>query len=184
MSSPFSKCKGEVVVVGNGPISESDRQQINNAECVFRFNDTKNYIEGDKIDYHVIRRNGLHMTGEEMHPGVEKIAISYNSRHIENFEKQILTFESKRKTNSLDEHRLFPVCDCEDRCNASNSIAGASSGAALINELEGNKSIKKIHVFGMNWNGSDTHIDFKYPDIIPTCCTKCDIHTTSRASYL
>ena len=59
-------CKGSIAVVGNGPISESDRDLINSHNCVIRFNDQRNKLKDDKTDVLVLRYNTLHLSHNDL----------------------------------------------------------------------------------------------------------------------
>ena len=82
----------------------------------------------------------------------------------------------------------FAECDkCKDGTfdyNTSASSSGPSTGAVLINALEAQASAETIHVFGMNWNGGHHHLDFKQPELVPSCCSKCEIHPTASSKYV
>lgn len=51
-------CKGRVAVVGNGPLSDDQRADINDSslyDCIVRFNDRKNMREGEHTTVHAVR---------------------------------------------------------------------------------------------------------------------------------
>ena len=50
------KINGTVAVVGNGPISEEDRKNINKFDTIIRFNDMKNKNAGEKTSIQVVRQ--------------------------------------------------------------------------------------------------------------------------------
>ena len=50
------KLSGTIAVVGNGPISEEDRKNINKFDTIIRFNDMKNKNAGEKTSIQVVRQ--------------------------------------------------------------------------------------------------------------------------------
>ena len=66
------KPSGNVAVIGNGNISENDRNKIQSAQYIIRFNDMKNYKQGERIDAHFSRKiqdNGIY-PGRDLIKGV------------------------------------------------------------------------------------------------------------------
>tara|TARA_B110000046_G_C12957708_1_gene383075 strand:+ start:697 stop:1344 length:648 start_codon:yes stop_codon:yes gene_type:complete len=187
-------CTGKVAVVGNGPISEEDRQEINrDYDCVVRFNDMKTYRKGDALTVQVSRDVHGYM------PGVNKAdvplwPVAHNSDVVahngalrgRNVLDPLLVHESSNgDENEIVDGVLFPGCDaCDSReCRHSESRAGPSTGALVLNALERSPAVDSLHVYGMNWNGGAHHVDFKHPNVVADCCTKCVIHRTANEEY-
>lgn len=202
-------CRGNVAVVGNGRLTREDRERINGPEfdCIVRFNDRKNLQQGERTTVHAVRdipdSNVSFLSrkfrGEQrIIPGLvprEEVFVqpvtARPDRIWRRFENTttlppILVQEDGGTVASDDMY--FPECDkCKDgtfECNPSATSMGPSTGTVLINALEAQSSTSAIHVFGMNWNGGDHHIDFKQPELVSVCCTKCDIHPTASSDYV
>ena len=188
----FNILKDTVAVVGNGPISEEDRSNINKANCVLRFNDLKNYRKGERFDVHATRHmngfwSGMHLFHHA--PYVLPIAMTSSavkkSKRLAGRKKlpTILVYENNKKVELSPTSKIFKHSACGDECRHSTADWGPSSGAAVIDMLENLETVKKIEVYGMNWNGNKNHIDFKDPYIISKYCSKCKLHPTSNNSY-
>ena len=187
--------RGNIAVVGNGPISEEDRSNINKADCVIRFNKLHYYRKGERFDVHATRRSepstnfwGLDLPHRASFvlPVVHYHSLVENSKQLIGRKKlpTILVYQKiKKNLEASPKSRLFPRSACGDECLHSSTDRGPSVGAAVIDMLEKLKSVKKIDVYGMNWNGPEVHNDFKYPYIVSKYCSKCEIHPTSKSGY-
>lgn len=197
--SPISpKNAWQVAVVGNGPISESQREMINNCQCIIRFNDAKNRRSNERTDVQVVRRQlGLgridRMFWKYYIPdGVYSFYLDATPRTwvpsyyglknlIEGVEIGIVGSKFE------DDNILFPGCNkCNNSpCFYSISNYGASSGALVIDGLDSMDNIKELHIFGMNWNRGipGEHVDFDYPNLVKECCKKCIFHKTPNNKY-
>ena len=188
-----SVCNGRVAVVGNGQLSEDDRKAINTFDCVVRFNDMKNKRPEERCDVQVIRYAHHKFPGAHLNNGQPILPVVTSNRMLKNdalIGKHILpplhVYEKlHRRHNELkNDARLFDTCDsCGDKCSHKKAHAGPSTGASVISFLENSPVVTSIDTFGMNWNGGTHHVDFKHPDIIEECCTKCVIHPTPSQSY-
>lgn len=188
----------EVCLVGNGPLSEEDRIKINNCKQIIRFNSVKNFKEGERIDVHTVRCSSAYFLRDlKMLPDVPKIIIFTNKKEIQKYRKQlkkyklltpIFTYEPGRSDDMsyMKDQSIFDKCNMclNNECKYSNTISGVSTGTVVINHLESLHNIKKIYVFGMNWNGEHAHLDFANPEIVPKCCRKCIIHKTATKNYI
>lgn len=190
--SNFKILRGNIAVVGNGPLSEEDRSNINKADCVIRFNNLRNYKTGERFDVHVTRHSngdwlGMHLFHHA--PFILPIAMRHsdvkNSRVLYGRKKlpTILVYENNKNVDLPPTSKIFKNSACGDECKHSSADWGPSSGAAVIDMLENLKSVKKIGVYGMNWSGNKHHNDFKYPYIVPKYCSKCEIHPTPNSGY-
>ena len=183
---------GSVAVVGNGPLSNEDRYNINKANCVIRFNDLKNFKQGEKCDIHAVRYHNGGFPGINLSPKNAKILpVSpnvysvYNSQDLCNIEglPPLLIYDPGLP-NDLDKSvSVFENSNCGKECIQSSSEYGPSTGTAVIDMLEKCNSVNKIDVYGMNWNGPHGHLDFKNPTIVQKFCSKCNIHRTPNNKY-
>ena len=188
----------EVCLVGNGPLSEEDRMKINNCKQIIRFNTVKNFKEGERIDIHAVRfHSDFFLRDVQILPDVPKLIIFTNEKQVQKYSEQlkkyklltpIFAYEPQLSddTSYMKEQSIFNRCHLclSNECRYSNTDAGVSTGTIVINHLESLHNIKKIDVFGMNWNGGDWHLDFANPEIVPTCCRKCTIHKTATKNYI
>ena len=90
------------------------------------------------------------------------------------------------------EDTLFPTCAaCHQghfQCDHASAKYGPSSGAAVVDALDADPDVETIDIFGMNWSPDSPHqrqwhVDFRAPDLVPQCCEKCTIHSTSTNAY-
>ena len=168
----------KVVLVGNGSISEKDREEINKSSCVIRFNNMKNFKTGDKVDAVAVRDNGLNVKKYPTIPIVsDKNKLKSNSTH-----KPIYLYEPKKKGNNIISDK-YMFSECDNRKLHSDTYWGPSTGGVLIDSLQSDENVREIKIYGMNWNGSHNHVDFKHTDIVKNCCTKCEIHPTKSEIY-
>ena len=187
-------CKSkEITVVGNGPLSPDDRQMIEQSACIFRFNDRKNMLAGDRTDVHVVRDNTIHAINRAQQDDVCILPIAarwstldkLNDLRNQDYKllEPLLIYESYHKKDKVidDSAVIFP--SCKAKSFHAEQVHGPTSGAAVIDWLEQDPSVETIHVFGMNWNKRDPHVDFVKKKLVETCCTKCEFHKTESPSY-
>lgn len=185
---------GTVAVVGNGPLSEHDRRDINNSDYVIRFNDLKNFRDGERCDIHAIRHHGtfdfasIYKTPNysQIIPVAPNPECVFNSKYLSGKTglAPLFLFDP-RKNNILSSNtRVFKNSTCSEECIPSNSDFGISTGTAVIDALESCNSVNKINIYGMNWNGEHEHLDFKYPYLVKKYCNKCKIYKTNSNNYL
>lgn len=186
-----------VAVVGNGPLSNRDRRDIEKCPCIIRFNDQKNKRCRERTDIVVLRYNTLFKQfsgrGKTDQGTVPKATYCWPvcSQPKELLALQtastlllpILTSGTRDGNRDID---MFPGCNAcnSSACKHTLTKNGPSSGGAVIDALQKMSSIKQIDVFGMNWNGwKDVHVDFKFPKVIDQCCSKCVIHVPPSQIY-
>ena len=153
------------IVVGNGPLSDTDRNEINSlaahkSAVVYRFNDywNKNYESGEPVDVHV-RNTKVHRL----------------KKHGPN---DVATVHIRTAENPF---RRGPF----GRCKTSGSKKKLSSGSKLIARLEHDDEVDSIEVYGMNWNfGKKDRHSASEGVTINDCCTKCSVHPTESEDYL
>lgn len=173
-----------VAVVGNGPLSVSDRALIAFSSIVIRFNDVNNKLKGEKTTVRVVRHPSWftfkHVVHPEWHVSPKAADIPSDARVV------TYVYESQHGlSNAVNaSERLFPSCNCGPSCLHSTGWAGPSTGGAALSLLQEVSDIRHIHVFGMNWNGdADMHTDFANKSIVTGCCTKCIFHPTANTNY-
>ena len=179
-----------VAVVGNGHLSEADRDHIRNTsnhtfDRIIRFNDMNSWQYGEVVDIRVTRiPSGFspifpyHAT-EEWYVTVDPGLVPHDAARI------IVVYErSREQENTLRDRRMFPACGaCGVHCLHSWASMGPSTGAAVIDTFEQDDDVKRIDVFGMNWNGNLPHNDFLDRTIVERCCAKCTVHPTPDSTY-
>ena len=84
-------CSNTIAIVGNGPLSEEQRQQINSGKftCVIRFNDLKNKKTDDRMDIHIVRYTNGAFPGIESYKHVPKLPIKPSRREPGHRELQL-----------------------------------------------------------------------------------------------
>ena len=174
-------------VVGNGPLSLSDRDFINSpSQCdeVWRFNDMKNMEKGDRCDGRFVRLNqsgnfwGITNPPKNLTRNVPIIQIGESS-------KKLITPPGCPVKQVLKTHELsYTDCkDCVDGCKSKTPV-GYTSGAIGISYFQQRQDVQKITILGMNFmqpkgNGHDTNEKPK----MDLCCTKCSIRKTPQNTY-
>jgi hypothetical protein len=184
-------CEGNIAVVGNGPISESQRKIINNYDCIIRFNDEKNKLNGERTDLLVLRNNTLFLGTADVNV---LPVIPFCKKHLLNrlHYKKILppvyvyenTCEDAPGAIEMSKKKIYPNCFKEARHG--DSPIGPSTGTALLSTLQDDDTVKSINVFGMNFNGDFIgafHVDFIDMNLTNICCTKCIFHETFNDEY-
>lgn len=166
----------QVCVVGNGPLSRSDREAIDKCQKVIRFNDTKNKLDYEKTDLLFLRDNGSGWWGTEKCGNTPVVLL-------ENPDTTNQTWPHNCKVVARMRHfdTAFPGCANRKTLTAEH---GASSGLMAIQALEQDKSVSSVDVFGMNWNFEQPHHLKDEEAIIRKCASKAKIHATQTASYL
>ena len=190
-----------VVVVGNGPLYESDRVTINRSRNIVRFNDINNHRNGEPTSQRVVhypsaktpKTNciapiwGLSSTPRDLPESISLYTWTYEPAlshpHIAQIEHfffpvpQVL--EPWQSTV-----QMFEGCKkCGLACYNNQTSGGPSAGAVVLSELHALERVRDIQVFGMNWGGGIEHNDFKFHWMVPTCCTKCKINPTPSSKY-
>lgn len=173
-----------VTVVGNGPLSDDDRSQINSSMCVIRFNDMKNKRHNENVSLVAIRDNMFHQAPKN----IPILAVVTDFSRMLSTDKQMID-ESiiihepflQKPGNIIEDKALFP--NCHEIHHHSETIHGPSTGTSVIDHLESDQRVERIDVYGMNWNSKHAHVDFKYPHLVPECCSKCVIHPTPSSEY-
>jgi hypothetical protein len=177
-----------IAVVGNGPLTEKKKDEINKYDLVYRFNHAPGYRKGDKITGLYIRQIGLtnkthsdDFLRQNPELKLDKIYIGMKKRH----DNHIYVWESK--DTLVKGERLFKSCSfCNDgKCLHKNARNGPTSGIIGINDVLEKYPKNDIHIYGMNWNweGKKYHHLNNEGEIIKRCCKNCFIHKTPRNTY-
>lgn len=190
-----------VAVVGNGPLHEEDRIKINRSLNVVRFNDMNYWRSGEKVSLRAVHYPfarppqtactapvwGLAPSPVDLPDSVALYTWTYEPA-LTHASINMVTYAFFPKVQVLEPWQevvqFFEGCqDCGLKCYSNQTSSGPSAGAVTLSELNSIPQVSRIDVFGMNWNGGLEHVDFKYPDVVPSCCTKCTIHPTATAKY-
>lgn len=190
-----------VVVVGNGPLHESDRIAINRSKNVVRFNDMNYWRAGEKVSLRVVHYPfakppqtncsapvwGLAPSPVDLPESVALYTWTYEPA-LTHASINMVGYALFPKAQVLEPWQelveYFEGCDgCGLKCHSNQTSSGPSAGAVTLSELHAIQEIRHIDVYGMNWNGGLEHVDFKYPDTVSTCCTRCTIHPTPTLRY-
>lgn len=169
-----------IAVIGNGDITQEQREEIKDFSVTIRFNDVNNKMPGERTTIHVIRHPSNHVDIDTLYEWhVSPFKTDTNHKLF------TPTFETDRgENNILSEKIIFPDCDCGLSCFSNQTYFGSSTGTVILDVLQSLIFVKQINVYGMNWNGDPTHhIDFKNRSIVPNCCTKCVIHSMNTTMY-
>ena len=190
-----------VTVVGNGPIHETDRAAINRSNNVVRFNDMNYWRASEKVSLRVVHYPfakppqtncsapvwGLAPSPVDLPESVALYTWTYEPAltHASiNMVKYALFPKAQVLEPWQEIVRYFEECNgCGLECHSNQTSSGPSAGAVTLSELHAIPQISHIDVYGMNWNGGLEHVDFKYPDTVSKCCTKCTIHPTATTRY-
>ena len=164
-----------VCVVGNGPLTDVQRKEIDGCETVYRFNNLKNWREGEKIDVHVQREwEGTHVyAGEGMAPHARRCLVGM---HADNDAGTSATALNTRGLRAFDAFKT---------CKTNNSVStNPSAGTILLSTLQADHNVSKIDVYGMNWafSKSQGH-SAREQTLVDECCTKCEVHQPARSTY-
>ena len=168
---------GKVCVVGNGPLTDAHRREINGCSMVYRFNDLKNWTKGDRIDVHVQREwEGTHQyAGEAMAPHAHRCLVGVHAGE-----------DAKGKSATALTTRGLRAFDVFDACKPNNSVSrNPSTGTILLSTLENDPNVSTIDVYGMNWgfHQSQGH-STQEGALVDECCSKCTVHRPARSTYL
>lgn len=206
--TPNSNGTYSVAVVGNGPLFETDRELIEQYPNVLRFNDMKNWREGERVTLHACRaekeQKKWHVAARQSRPyNATMWALADETRWVP-ADAELISWSYKTSLVGLsldtlfdeywheqvlapwgDSVRLFPNCSaCGHHCLYNQAGIGPSAGGMAINAFERLPEVVEVAVFGMNWEGGTGHTDFLWQEMVKTCCTKCIFHPTPSGAYL
>ena len=170
-----------VAVVGNGPLSGGDRVAIARRAEVVRFNDARSWWPGERTTQLVVRHPSALPPPVGCCTGVPLWHVGVDAAN-----NATLVYErAYGARNAADATaRLFPGCTPCPLCYHNRTYAGPSTGAVVLSVLQARADVRRIDVFGMNWNGdAEMHVDFADRSLVRRCCTKCVVHPTSSEAY-
>ncbi len=194
--NPYVPLHGTVAVVGNGPIAESDFDNIKKCDFIVQFNDAAHYDKLERCDVLAIRpQEHLRNKLRDVQPILAKLPadvlvlpVVVSSKRVELFRDRpqtvlppLLVYEESRESDIPGTTSLFECS--EKKCQQQSSRAGPSTGAAVLSHLDTIDAIDSLEVFGMNFLGGNWHLDFRDPSIVPRYCKKCTIHATPTSRY-
>ena len=172
-------------VVGNGPLSEWDRIDIGRHVLVVRLNDAREWRPGDRMTRLVVR----YPSARSPPSGCRNVPLDcvtpVSIPHTMCNETHWVYEPQYRENNILwSDARLFPDCPNCPFCYHNQTYAGPSTGAVVLSALQVRQDVRRIDVYGMNWNGdSRMHVDFSDRTLVRRCCTKCVVHSTASPVY-
>lgn len=177
----FKNINNNIAIVGNGPISDEDRNKINKFKTIYRFNKTPRMKQDDKITHLVIRQDYTNnrifgLTNFKTQIDVKNIIYikSHDSLYIENKIKE------NNPNKNLKVIKTKPVIFNNKEFNFDTDY-GASSGLILLSNIYKGQP---IHLFGFNLNfphkGHNSELE---KDIIFNKCKNCIIHKTINNDY-
>ena len=155
------------VVIGNGPLSDDDRGEIQRMAAqgatVYRFNDfwNKNYQKDEPVDVHVKKLGSLWAPRHQRHFPDGKDHPKMKSKLVVNYTRPVF-----------------------HGCSSQSGGKVKSTGTNMLSRLERDKKVETIDVFGMNWNFTDNVHSVNEGHLIEACCSKCTIHPTPTQDYL
>ena len=189
----------KVAVVGNGPITEADRQLINNFDIVYRFNDCKNMKKGDKITHLVVRQTFIFHTVTGLDTNFLPLKDAKNIIFIGKDKELYENIKLKNPNRNFSMIDVYEKITCKFmNCNKKlidnikfNNINikqtdaswGPSSGFLVLADVTG--KYNNVHIFGMNWNFNwyMDHDSSWEKDNILKLCKHCVIHKTKNDNY-
>tara|TARA_Y100000389_G_C17467014_1_gene526582 strand:+ start:4946 stop:5494 length:549 start_codon:yes stop_codon:yes gene_type:complete len=177
-----------IAVVGNGPLTEWQKDDINKYDIVYRFNHAPGYRKGDKISglymRQIRRTNKTHSDNfvkQNSDLNFDKIYIGVNKYYDNHI------FVKEDKDVFVREEPLFKKCSyCKNgKCSHDRAKYGPTSGILGINDIMKKYPKNDIHIYGMNWNweGKKSHHLNNEGEIIKKCCRNCFIHKTPSNTY-
>eukprot|EP01084_Bolivina_argentea_P267202 453524_1 len=181
-NNTISSSYPNIAVVGNGPLKETDYEQINNCDIVYRFKSCNNYRKGDKVTHLALRQEGT--TTRIM--GLIGACTKYKNISNIIFIGQNKTVFHQYKNANLDKNMVMIHLDKNFKQNATinfngnkiikpATVWGASTGFYLLSYIYKGQP---LHIFGMNWHVHAEHPGLWEKNMIQTYCNQCTIHPT------
>ena len=192
---------GEMCVVGNGPLTDLEREHIRNCHKIVRFNDTKNRLPFERCDIHIMRQHHMHHSVTDNYPASyhdgssSVILVGKNALSTEVLSDYVIErltyqepFDSTEYTalgTPMEKFDVFPNCNTTRiaKSTLNNISSHPSLGSIALSVLDAMESVKTLHVYGMNFSFLNSHTK-KEKDVLHQCCSKCIIHETEKTRYL
>jgi hypothetical protein len=192
--------KTTIAVVGNGQLSEKDREKINNHDIICRFNDVKNHNFLDRTDILFVRQDGS--TGK-IH-GLNNYATNIRCKEL------VFIGSWNEHYENLKAHNNTPINIIniyEDHCSKESSINKCilndnadiifenkkhvvphtacylSSGTLAISYLLEKFPEANLEIFGMNWAFQHAGHPKIFEKNLIAGCKRCNINYMKNNKY-
>jgi hypothetical protein len=194
----------KVIVVGNGPLSAEQADEINNSNdrSVVHFNHAQHKGDVKRMDVLVTRNFGpifsapprtVTKSSRDKQCTKTSVVPIVDDRHFLSsiWPLGLLGHNHTADTIPANNH-IFPATCTAEACASASVNDVASSGAIFLSHLEEAPNVKEISVYGMNFQGRTSvppgsmklaHVDFKDPTLVPSHCSKCVFNETPRDTY-
>ena len=187
--------EGEICLIGNGQLTETQQKETENCKKTVCFNDAKNRLPDARCDVHVLRQNRLlYFTEPDQYPvskhdGMSSVFLVGDNADrtsvLSEFVERRIPYQSFYDTS---EHRVEVFQGCNTSYlgeHTRNNIADAPSlGLIAISEFQKMPDVKHIHLYGFNFAFTDSSHSSKEADLVEECCDKCILHNVSSNRYL
>ena len=175
-------------VVGNGPLSASDRTAIEQYAEVVRLNDATSCRPGERTTRLVIRHPSAWAAPASCvaNVPVEYVAVVPDAPALPAHANVTWVYEPQygARSRAPADARIFARCARCPMCYHNRTFAGPSTGAVVLSALQERADVRRIDVYGMNWHGNRRmHGDFADRTLVRRCCTKCVVHPTASQWY-
>ena len=162
-------CTGRIAVVGNGPLSEEQRAEINDPsryDCIVRFNDRKNMKPGERTTVHAVRDIPAKTFFQEARRKISHVLpfVSYSSRKVPGIDSpesgvyvQPVTARFEEVRRQFEGHDVLPPIFVSERgtdipsrsyfpgCNACQTIYNCESSSTSAGPSTGTSVIEVLN---------------------------------------
>jgi len=176
-----------VAVIGNGPLSIIDHNYIKSYSFsdIIHLNDAKNYRINDPVTFRAVRANGQGgywgLDGSKPKYRMNQSLILIGDAKFKPNEKKV----ALKITVPLVLYSKCRYCIRNIKeCNSSSAPWGPTTGAIVLDLLQKDTRVYKIHVFGMNFLrlGNSQHLKNEM-FLFNSCCEKCILHNPYKNTY-
>lgn len=165
-----------VCAVGNGPLSDADREAVAQCPFVVRFNDLKNMRPGERIDLHVLREAEGYYHGAGQ-CGQAPLLLVHNPPHGGAVPR------APRRRGAPVVGRLPHPPDLFGQPTDTHEW-GATTGAVVLQHLQLSAGVGRVDVFGMNFTHADGSRHLRGEAELLRAADKLVIHPPPSSSYL
>ncbi|KAK9788855.1 hypothetical protein WJX73_009926 [Symbiochloris irregularis] len=156
-----------IAIVGNGPLSQKDRDDIQRCDVIVRFNLMNNWVRyKERVDVWVMR-----FSSEALHRywGLTNFHLPDANRAIDMVQAVWLVGGVQQDADylidryaSLDKKGTvllnhMPLAVQYARCMQEPTAAPSTGFVAILAALHCSQSSAQVHIFGMNWSGKMWH---------------------------
>tara|TARA_B110000046_G_C12985965_1_gene395652 strand:+ start:240 stop:845 length:606 start_codon:yes stop_codon:yes gene_type:complete len=194
----------DVVVVGNGPLSDIQRMAIGRAGMVVRINGAHNMLPNERCDVICLREH--YSKRGMLSSDLAKVAytscsnvvvfvtdMTYESVHIQRIQRFLPN--AKVSFQIIYDPR---TCDNSNQCGLNRVatlfshtvvlpeiyVTGWTMGILVLNYVYNEHLLDTIHVYGMNWSGNQRFHPFQLEGVtIFENCDRCVVHPTAKETY-